>query len=163
MQFLHLHLRQNAKSLISATAKNPSRNIMYRKTLKKYLLTTPTKIFLWTKYIYIYILSSVPPNFNPKPILPSTTTIYYIRYSKLDFSLNKSDRFSKNVLHFLNEKTHINAVYLQSTTVDDKKIVALYCVLIPRENKQKENKWDLDTTKNKTNAILVPALGVVYF
>lgn len=46
MQFLHLHLRQNAKSLISATAKNPSRNIMYRKTLKKYLLTTPTKIFL---------------------------------------------------------------------------------------------------------------------
>jgi len=47
---------------------------------------------------------------------------------------------AKNVLHFLNGKTHINAVYLQRTTVDDKNIVALYCVLIPRENKQKENK-----------------------
>ena len=92
------------------------------------------------KKIYIYILSSVPPNFNPKPICPIPQQYTTLGIPKLDFSLNKSDRFSKNVLHFLNGKTHINAVYLQSTTVDDKKIVALYCVLIPRENKQKENK-----------------------
>ena len=108
-----------------------------------------------------FLLSRLTLTLNRFCPLPQQYTTLGI--PKLDFSLNKSDRFSKNVLHFLKGNTHINAVYLQSTTVDDKKIVALYCVLIPRENKQKENKWDLDTTKNKTNAILVPALGVVYF